>query len=214
VFFIKTEHCCSGLHDVCHEHGQLCCCDASVESLLCPGMLALYCDEHVCLSVRMSPELHVSSSPYFCASYLRSWLSPLKVAWQYVLYFLLYGLHDICTLWPGTVDARRRHILSDLTIGSRIWHHCVYLNLTHQAAWDQGKSLISTIALFVLSIANSVVTVHLCESLFTGVLFKCAMKHCYWTSVWSQPNSSSTTSHSSETSVISSQDLRIYSMSG
>jgi len=52
------------------------------------------------------------------------------------------------------------------------------------------------------------------DALFVGVLFKSVRKHCYWTTVWSVPSSWSTTSHYSETTVISSQGLRIYLMSG
>jgi len=59
-----------------------------------------------------------------------------------------------------------------------------------------------------LKIARIVMCLH--DLWFIGVSFKCVMKLWYWTSVWSLPNSSSTMSRSSKTSVISSRDLKIY----
>ena len=52
------------------------------------------CGGEVCLSASISPELHVQSSPNFCACYLWPWLGPPLVSFLFLFFFMFLCFTD------------------------------------------------------------------------------------------------------------------------
>ena len=117
---------------------------------------AEYCDKHVCLSVcehiSWNPHPAFISYMYLCMLLIAmSWLSSGCIAIPYVLPVLQMALYLYIMAKNRWHDTNAYTEIGSTGLTAQSWRHGIYSRLTHQgAAVDRERSVISTIALFLL----------------------------------------------------------------
>ena len=113
---VATYH----IYNVCFPGRQLTTKAVHMNDLLLhPSRGAEYCNQFVCLSVRLSASMCLEpvdrSSLFFCADPLWQWLGPPLAALHYVMYLGFSGIFmDDVTFWPQW--AIWRFVASDVAI--------------------------------------------------------------------------------------------------